>query len=148
MIFASMFEELKAFEVVDRIVEMFQRGTLPIGPGNAGKQLYKYWQEAPNRMREDERRNFYAMTIGIPGRPARRAVNREFKDLWLRFVSSVSSLVRENEVDQLLRSTLPASISQQQVRKAARDLAVNLSLARLRHGLLRRRATCRSRSTR
>ncbi|MFP3758448.1 hypothetical protein SB751_31705, partial [Cupriavidus sp. SIMBA_020] len=37
MIVAAMFDELKVFQVVDRIVEQFQHGTLPIGPGNAGK---------------------------------------------------------------------------------------------------------------
>ena len=103
MIVSAMFEELKVFQVVDRIVEQFQQGTLPIGPGNAGKQLYKYWREAPNRMNEQERRNFAAITIGIPGGDPGAMVNREFNDLWLRFVSSVSSFIRQNEVDTLLQ---------------------------------------------
>jgi hypothetical protein len=126
-IFASAFEELRAFQVVDRLVEMSQRGELPLIKGSAGTQLYNYWREAPNRMREDERQTFYAMTLGLPTGQPGVAVNTEFQDLWLRFVSSVSSLVRESRVDQLLRSTLPASINQQQVKKAARDLAVNMS---------------------
>ena len=29
--------------------------------------LYQYWREAPNRMSEQERRNFAAITLGIPG---------------------------------------------------------------------------------
>jgi len=78
-------------------------------------------------MREDERQSFYAMTLGLPTGQPGVAVNIEFQDLWLRFVSSVSSLVRESRVDQLLRSTLPASINQQQVKKAARDLGMNMS---------------------
>lgn len=128
MICAAMFEELKVFQVVDRIVEQFQHGMLPIGPGEAGKRLYNYWREAPNRMSEQERRNFAAITLGVPGGEPGALVNREFNDLWLRFVSSVSSFVRQNEVDQLLRARTPSAISQQQVRKAARDLAGNLSL--------------------
>ena len=40
----------------------------------------------------------------------------------------MSSFVRQNEVDKLLRATLPSPISHQQIRKSARDLAVNLSL--------------------
>jgi hypothetical protein len=126
-IFASAFEELRAFQVVDRLVEMSQRGELPLIRGKAGTQLYNYWREAPNRMREDERQTFYAMTLGLPTGQPGVAVNVEFQDLWLRFVSSVSSLVRESRVDQLLRSTIPASINQQQVKKAARDLALNMS---------------------
>ena len=54
--------------------------------------------------------------------------NREFNDLLLRFVSSVSSFVRQNNVDDLLRTRIAGAISQQQVRKSARDLANNLSL--------------------
>jgi hypothetical protein len=43
-------------------------------------------------------------------------------------VSSVSTLVRESRFDQLLRQTAPFAINQQQVKKAARDLAANMSL--------------------
>jgi hypothetical protein len=128
MIVSTMFEELKVFQVVDRIVEQFQQGVLPIGPGEAGKMLYRYWREAPNRMSEQERRNFAAITLGIPGGDPTGMVNREFNDLWIRFVSSVSSFIRQNEVDALLRSAMPSPISHQQVRKSARDLAANLSL--------------------
>lgn len=129
MVCAAMFDELKAFQVVDKLVELFQHGMLPIGSGEAGKLLYKYWKEAPNRMSESERKNFYAMTMGIPGGESGGMVNRDFNDLWLRFVSSVSSYVSQNEVDKLLRKGgLPSAISGQQLRKAARDLASNLSL--------------------
>jgi hypothetical protein len=128
MVCSAMFDELKVFQVVDKLVELFQQGTLPIGSGNAGELLYKYWKDAPNRMSEGERKNFYAMTMGIPGGNATGMVNRDFNDLWLRFVSSVSAYVRQSEVDRLLRQKVPNAISQQQVRKAARDLATNLSL--------------------
>lgn len=128
MIFASMFEELKAFQVVDRLIEMSQRGELPLIRGKAGTKLYQYWREAPNRMSEGERQTFYAMTLGVPSGQPDAVVNTDFQDLWTRFVSSVSSLVRENRVDQLLRSSLPVAINQQQVKKAARDLANNMSL--------------------
>ncbi|MDO9367741.1 MAG: hypothetical protein Q7T68_04155 [Sphingopyxis sp.] len=128
MIFASMFEELKAFQVVDRLVEMSQRGELPLIKGPAGTKLYQYWREAPNRMSEVERQTFYAMTLGLPTGQPGGGSNGDFQELWLRFVSSVSSLVRENRVDQILRSSLPVSINQQQVKKAARDLAANMSL--------------------
>lgn len=128
MIFASMFEELKAFQVVDKLIEMSQRGHISLPRGKAGTQLYEYWRQAPNRMSEVERQTFYAMTLGMPtGQPGAQ-VNAEFQDLWLRFVSSVSSLVRENRVDALIRSSLPVAINQQQVKKSARDLVSNMSL--------------------
>lgn len=123
----AMFDELKVFEVVDKLAELFQHGMLAITTGNAGAKLYKYWKDAPNRMSDAERKNFYAITMGSPGGDTNNMVNREFNDLWLRFVSSVSAFIRQSEVDNLLRSAVPSAISQQQVRKAARDLASNLS---------------------
>ena len=127
-IFASAFEELKAFQVVDKLVEMSQRGDLALVKGPAGTQLYSYWREAPNRMSESERQGFYAMMLGLPtGQPGIK-VNTEFQDLWLRFVSSVSTLVREARVDALIRAATPMAVNQQQVKKAARDLATNMSL--------------------
>lgn len=128
IIYASMFEELKVFQVVDRLVEMSQRGTLSLTRGKAGTRLYQYWREAPNRMSESERQTVYAMTLGLPtGEPGVMG-NSDFQELWMRFVSSVSTLVRENRVDQLIRSNMPASFNQQLVKKAGRDLAANMSL--------------------
>ncbi len=126
-IFASAFEELKAFQVVDKLVELSQRGEIPLMRGPAGTQLYNYWREAPNRMSEVERQNFYAMTLGLPTGQPGIGVNTDFQDLWLRFVSSVSTLVRESRVENLLRSNIPLAVNQQQVKKAARDLAHNMS---------------------
>jgi hypothetical protein len=126
---SAMLEELKAFDVVDKLLELYQAGLLSIGPGEAGKLLYKYWKDTPNRMSAPERGDFYATLIGRPsGSVNNSMVNREFNDLWLRFVSSVSNFVRQNEVDNLLRAAIPSGVSHQQVRKSARDLAGNLSL--------------------
>jgi hypothetical protein len=126
--FAAMLEELKAFAVVDKLVELFQNGVLPVGRGEAGNGLFKYWKDTATRVSEAERRSFYARTLGVAGGDDGGMPNREFNDLFLRFVSSVSSFIRQNNVDDLLRTKLPGSISQQQVRKSARDLASNLSL--------------------
>ena len=113
---AAMFDELKAFAVVDRLVDLFQSGALPIGRGAAGKRLHHYWREAPNRMSEAERRSFYARTLGLPGGQPGIAANRDFQDLWLRFVSAVAALGR---------AAPPSSIDL--VRQGARDLAANMS---------------------
>lgn len=128
VICGAMLEDLRAFQVADHILEAAQAGTLPIGPGNAGRMLYRRWKQAPSRMTEAERRTLYAMTMGQPGGDPAANANREFSDLWLRFVSAVSSFVRQQDVDRLLRANLPSALGQQQVRKAARDLAINLSL--------------------
>jgi hypothetical protein len=107
-------------------VELFQNGILPVVRGDAGNLLFAYWKNAALRVSEAERRGFYARTLGFPGGDA-DSPNREFKDVFMRFVSAVSSFVRQNTVDNLLRSNIPGAISQQQVRKSGRDLATNIS---------------------
>lgn len=127
--FAAQLEDLKVFQVVDKLVELFQNGMLPLGKGNAGNTLYDYWKQAIKRMTETERRNLYFRTFGFAGGDASAgAPNREFNDLWLRFVSAVSSYARQVTVENLLRTNIPIPVSQQQVKKAARDLGANLSL--------------------
>jgi hypothetical protein len=127
--FAAMLEDLKFFQVADKLVESFQSGMLPLGKGPAGNNLYHHWKKSVERLSEIERRNLYARTFGFPGGEATQASpNREFSDLWLRFVSAISTFVRQFRIDDLLRSTVPLSVSQEQVRKAGRDLAANLSL--------------------
>ena len=124
--FCAMLEELKVFQVVEKLVELFQNGILPVVRGDAGNLLFAYWKNAALRVSEAERRGFYARSLGFPGGDA-DTPNRDFKDLFIRFVSATSSFVRQNTVDNLLRSNIPGAISQQQVRKTARDLATNIS---------------------
>ena len=127
--YAAMLDEVKFFSVTDKLVEQFQNGMLPLGRGPAGDGLYKYWKGSINRISEPERRNLYARCFGFPGGDAVSVVpNRAFPDLWLRFLSAVSSYVRQVTVDGLLRSNMPISVNAEQVRKAGRDLAANLSL--------------------
>jgi hypothetical protein len=126
--FSAMLEELKVFQVVDKLVELFQNGILAIGRGNAGNFLYRYWKEAPNRISEAERRNFYARCLGLPGGDDGGMPNREFHDLMMRFMSAVSSFVRQNNIDNLLRAAIPAAVTQEAVRKSGRDLAANITL--------------------
>lgn len=126
--FSAMLEEMKFYQVIEKISDLAQSGVLPIGRGEAANRLFKYWREAALRISEPERRDFYARSLGIPGGDDGGMPNKEFNDLFLRFISAVSSFIRQNNVDDLLRTRFPGAISQQQVRKAGRDLAANLSL--------------------
>jgi hypothetical protein len=129
MYFSAMLEEVKLFQVADKLVELFHQGVLPLGRGRAGDLLFRYWKKSNDRFTEVERNNLYGRAFGLPGGdPALGSANREFNNLWLRFVSAVSSYNRQVTVDDLLRSRIPASVSQEQVRKAGRDLAATLSL--------------------
>jgi len=127
--FAAMLEELYFFQVREKLLEFFQNGMLPFGKGNAGELLYGMWRKNAERISETERRNHYARVFGFPGGDAMQInPNREFNDLWLRFVSAVSAFVRQLKVDDLLRARIPVQVSQEQVRKSGRDLGANLSL--------------------
>jgi hypothetical protein len=124
--FAARLEELKLFQVADRLAEKFQQGLLPINGKTAGRGLYEYYRRAPLRIPLVERVNLYSRVLGQGG-SGEVATNRDFDALWIRFVSEVSSYARQ-------ASTRPRTASatefEQRLRAAGRDLAVNLA----RHG--------------
>lgn len=121
---AAMLEELQLFNVMDRLVTLFQSGLLPIEGKESSEQLYKYWKQQAQRLSRSERRNLYYRALGLGGGDVESAPNREFEELWLRFISTVSSATdRHANADPAERR-----IRQQALRKAGRDLAANLSL--------------------
>jgi hypothetical protein len=121
--FSAMLEELKFFAVMDKIVEQFMNGALPIKRSSAGDPLYRYHRDAQSRINEFERRGLYARSFGVAqGSVDEPMPNREFNDLWIRFLSAVSLFNREQE------STERKAVSREQLFKTARDLAVNMSL--------------------
>src|SRR6185436_5717349 len=91
---AAMLEELRLFDVMDRLVSLYQSGRLPIRRGPAGERLYQYWKQQPPRLSQPERRSLYSRVVGVGGEDADATANREFADLWLRFIASVSALAR------------------------------------------------------
>ena len=97
--FAAMLEETKFFQVVDRLVELFAAGRLPLGRGNAAGRLYQYWKHQSARLTEAERRTMYACTFGFPGGKSEAQPNLEFGDLWMRFVAAVSEYGNQAERD-------------------------------------------------
>lgn len=120
--FAAMLEEMKLFAVMDKVVEQFMNGALPIKRSSAGDPLYRYHREAPLRINEFDRRGLYARSFGVAqGSVDEEMPNREFNDLWIRFLSAVSIYGREIASSEMKR------VSQEQIFKTARDLAVNLS---------------------
>jgi hypothetical protein len=126
--FAYQLEEARMPQVIERIVELFRSGLLPLSYGKAGDYLYGYYKKASERITEGERRDLYMRAFGAPGGdPSLNQPNREFSELWLRFVSAVSSFGRQLSYDRIFRSAVPMGVSQEQVRKAGRDLAASLS---------------------
>ena len=68
MICAAMFDELKAFDVVDTIVYLWQQGIAADRRRRAGKMLYRLLEGTRRTgCRRPSAADFYAMTMGIPG---------------------------------------------------------------------------------
>ena len=113
---AAIFEEIKMFQVVDRLAVLFRTGLLPLGRGESADRLRQYAVTAPRRLPESERRAVYQRTLGI-GSENGVDSNREFNNLWLRFLSAVK-----------LTAAQDPGTSQEPLRKAGLELAANLSL--------------------
>lgn len=123
---ARQLEQLQLFAVVDRIVEQFWLGMLRVGRDEAGEALYEYYKGAPDRLTTAERVTLYARLFGAPADalPAHVKPNTAFPDLWLRFLSSLAEYNRTQGRDRQRQAT---TVAGEQVRQAARALAVNLS---------------------
>ena len=127
-------EELKLFQVLDRVVEVFMNGQLPVGFDNGGRALSEYYfDDDDQRLTEAARRMTYSRVLGVPGGEVSKEAppNRPFQDLLLRFLASVSEFERQRRIDDVVgtRSRIDVlSNTGEQVRKAGFDLAANASL--------------------
>jgi len=113
---AAQLEQMRLFDVVDRIVQQFVSGQLPVGAGSAGRALAAYHWSGTERIAALERRALYTRVLGMPGGDAQP--NSEFEDLWQRFVAAVAEFSRQQS-DAALREAAEA---------AGRNLAVNVSI--------------------
>ncbi len=120
--FCAQLEEMKLFSVADKVTEHFMSGMLPITRGSGGERIYRYLRDGNDRFTEHERRSMYARAFGVAQGNANEAMpNREFQDLWIRFLSAVSLLNRQSTMETV-------KVTTQQALKSARDLSVNVSL--------------------
>jgi hypothetical protein len=126
-------EELKLFQVLDRVVEVFMNGQLPVGFDNGGRALADYYfEDDDHRLTEAARRMTYTRVLGVPGGEVSREAppNRAFQDLFLRFLASISEFDRQRRIGDVVaaRRDDALSLTGEQVRKTARDFAQNVAL--------------------
>jgi hypothetical protein len=127
-------EQMRFFQVTDRIVELFMAGLLPIGYDEAARKLDRYYWAGEDRLNEAARWSQYSRALGASGGQVSQDVNPnlEFNTLLLRFISSVSEFERQQSIgnlfDQRTVGSRSLSMSAEYVRKAGRDLAANVSL--------------------
>jgi hypothetical protein len=113
---AAMFEELKMFQVVDKLVALFRAGMLPLGRGEGADRLRQFGDHAAWWLPESERRAVYQRALGI-GRQDGIDSNREFNNLWRQFLSAVKSATGQS-----------SGASQETLRQAGQNLASNLTV--------------------
>lgn len=126
-------EQMRFFQVTDRVVELFMAGLLPIGYDEGARKLDSYYWASEDRLDEAARWSQYSRALGASGGQVSQDVNPnvEFNTLLLRFISSVSEFERQQSIGSLFEQRSGArslSMSAEYVRKAGRDLAANISL--------------------
>ncbi|MEO5698810.1 MAG: ATP-binding protein [Burkholderiaceae bacterium] len=123
--FAHQLESMQAYKVVDRLVELFQHGLLPLGRGRAASLLKRYASTA-DRLSAQQRQELYARALGEPGGAACVAqANHEFHSIWLRLVASVALFDRHQ--GRSSESALPRAVSAAAIWRTARASAANAS---------------------
>lgn len=132
---AYQLEQAKVFDVVDRILEIFMNGMLPVGFDAAGRALDDLYFSSEDRYDKSQRFMQYSRVLGAPGGDVSSEVapNAEFERLFLRFLASVSEFERQQRLGDLFEAGANGgrrslAITGEHVRKAGRDLAANASL--------------------
>jgi hypothetical protein len=120
--FARHLEDLRAFQVVDRLVQLFQQGLFPLGRGTGAKLLRDY-AKSGTRLSAQERSELYFRALGArPGSARVAEPNHEFRTLWLRLVTSVALLDPLHSTSAIGKPSAALHVW-----RAARALAANAS---------------------
>jgi hypothetical protein len=93
VIFAGyQLEQLRLFEVVDRIAETWWNGQLPVGSDAGTKALDDYYWSSEFRLSDSARHMQYSRVLGTPGGEVSTEVqpNTQLNDLWMRFIASLA----------------------------------------------------------
>ena len=127
---ALQLEIVGLIKVVDRNVEIFMNGQLPVSNDMGGNALNAYYWDRINQMTESQRWMQFTRVLGAKGGEVSKEVqpNTPFDDLFMRFLSALSEYDRQQRVADLLGNTRGLSLTAEHVRKAGRDLAANATL--------------------
>jgi hypothetical protein len=125
---AWQLEELRLFEVVDRLVERFMHGQLPVGTEAGGEALERYYRDRDERLTRRERFALYSRTLeATQGDSAAVTPTLEFEDLLRRFAAAVADCGRQQRAAEVVaeRSEESLSLTSERVRLAGRQLALH-----------------------
>jgi hypothetical protein len=125
-------EQLRLFDAVDRIVETWWNGQLPVGSDRGSKALDDFYWSSEFRLSPPARHMQYSRVLGITGGEVSTEVqpNTQFNDLWMRVIASLAEFDRQQRIGDIVsgQRTNALTLTGEQVRQAARNLAANASL--------------------
>ena len=127
---AFQLDVLGIIKVVDRNVEIFMNGQLPVSNDLAGNALNTYYWDTVNRMTDNARWMQYSRVFGAKGGEVSKEVqpNTAFDDLFMHFLSSLAEYNRQQATAALLGNNRALSLNAEGVREAGRRLAANCTL--------------------
>jgi hypothetical protein len=125
---AWQLEELRLFEIVDRLVEKFMKGLLPIRDDSGAQALRQYSRQRDDRLTRRERFALYSRVLeATEGDGAAAVPGQEFEDLLRRFAVAVADFARQQRVADVVgdHSDDSLSLTTDRVRLAGRQLALH-----------------------
>ncbi|MEA2588134.1 MAG: hypothetical protein QOH66_1061 [Actinomycetota bacterium] len=127
---AHQLDVMGVLKVVDRNVEIFMNGQLPVSNDLGGNALNAYYWETVNRMSESARWMQYSRVLGAKGGEVSREAspNTEFEDNFRVFLAALSEFHRQQRVADLLGNSRSLSLTGEHVRESGRRLAANATL--------------------
>ena len=125
-------EQLMLFKCVERIVELFMAGLLPMSGDNLARKLDNYYWNREDQVSEAGRYANYARALGAPGGNVGpdAPTNSEFNMHLMRCVSTIAAVQSERSYANLFdQHSGTASLTKgEYARKAMRDWAANCTL--------------------
>lgn len=122
--FAYVLEELRMFQAIERLAQLFTQGLLPIGTPATRNALIAM-AFGSERLTAQDRRSLYARALGATdGEAGHAEPNRAFLSLWLRYLGAIVAYAERHPAAGVLA---PPGAANADVRRAARALAANAS---------------------
>jgi hypothetical protein len=125
-------EKAGLFASIDRIMETWWNGQLPVGFDSGSKALDDLYWQSDDLLTPTARHMQYGRVLGAPEGEVSTEVqpNTQFDDLLKRFVASLAEYDRQSRVAEIVGNQRKnaLTLTAEQVRQSGRNLAANTSL--------------------
>lgn len=125
-------EQAHVFEAVDRVLETWWNGQLPVTADSRISKLDDFFWDGENRLTANARHMQYSRVLGIPGGEVSTEVqpNLGFMDNLQRFVANLVEYDRQRRIGDVVGAQRANALTStaELVRQSGRNLAANASL--------------------